>query len=886
LLRAAAAWAIVFLVSHGVHAQTHTVIKTDNNWGRTARTLLPSSGAASIVGNGGTTHQITGNVFTIPENLGKSAGQNLFHSFERFNVGAGDAALFTTTNAYVNVITRISGLSPSTINGLLMLQPAAGTRPNFFFINPNGVTFGQGAQIDVPAAFYVSTADRLEFKNFVWSASTPSGSSMTVAPPEAFGFLSKLEPVAVTFNNVDANATKGAQPSITLPAGAALHVVAGAARFDSVNISVPDGALQVRSTGTQAVQVPIDGKVSTPLNGPIDLVGTTLSTQGSGTIALEGGPMTFVNSIVQSDNAASRPAGSIMLTSSGAVSIVDGSKLSTVTSSAADAASIRVDAQSLTIDGKGRSTGIMSKGTKDASGNDTGGNAANVTVNVSDELAIANGGQISSDAESNGHAGKVTISARSITLEGYGQGTQTGIFSNAQSGSGDAGTVKVTAGETLTIRNGAQVSSNSSDAGAAGAIDVTVQSLLIEGDAAEVARGSGKGTGILSSALIGSHSGHVGTIEIKARGEVVLNNQARLDIANYARLAFPVEIDGGFISIVSPHVVLTGGSQITAETGGNVTGANVFLLPAADGKGNLLIAGDGTGKITSSINVPANAIGGIGFRSGRGFGFFPRAGNADAGNVDIRASNATLSGVNVISETSAGSNAPAGKITLAVSGTLSILHNTRIATDTAGSASAGDLRIDGGSVLLLDHSQITTSGSGQQSGNGGNIELTAKALVMNSGFIQANTGGAQASGGNVVIDAGVVVPGGALIVGGDTPARFVPGRSGINVIQAAAPDGISGNVTVAAPLLDIAGTLKGLSSEVIDARVPSRDLCRVGASSSLTPLGRGGLRPTAMGWTRPEGVATMLADRGSTPQKLTVSSMANKANDTAQRCEQ
>jgi hypothetical protein len=187
---------------------------------------------------------------------------------------------------------------------------------------------------------------------------------------------------------------------------------------------------------------------------------------------------------------------------------------------------------------------------------------------------------------------------------------------------------------------------------------------------------------------------------------------------------------------------------------------------------------------------------------------------------------------------------------------------------------------------LLDHSQITTSGSGRQSGNGGNIELTAKALVMSSGFIQANTGGAQASGGNVVIDAGVVVPGGTLIVGGNTPARFVPGQSGINIIQAAAPDGISGNVTVAAPLLDIAGTLKGLSSEVIDARVPSRDLCRVGAGSSLTPLGRGGLRPTALGWTRPEGVVTMLADRGSTPQRLTAASMADRSSNIAHRCEQ
>jgi hypothetical protein len=38
---------------------------------------------------------------------------------------------------------------------------------------------------------------------------------------------------------------------------------------------------------------------------------------------------------------------------------------------------------------------------------------------------------------------------------------------------------------------------------------------------------------------------------------------------------------------------------------------------------------------------------------------------------------------------------------------------------------------------------------------------------------------------------------------------------GINVIQAAAPDGVSGNVQIRAPALDIAGSLRGLSTEVI-----------------------------------------------------------------------
>jgi hypothetical protein len=73
------------------------------------------------------------------------------------------------------------------------------------------------------------------------------------------------------------------------------------------------------------------------------------------------------------------------------------------------------------------------------------------------------------------------------------------------------------------------------------------------------------------------------------------------------------------------------------------------------------------------------------------------------------------------------------------------------------------------------------------------------------------------------------------------------------VIQAAAPDGVSGEVRIGAPSLDIAGSLTGLSAELLSAPALTKDLCRIGAGSSLTPLGRGGLRPTSSGMIRPDG---------------------------------
>ena len=91
-----------------------------------------------------------------------------------------------------------------------------------------------------------------------------------------------------------------------------------------------------------------------------------------------------------------------------------------------------------------------------------------------------------------------------------------------------------------------------------------------------------------------------------------------------------------------------------------------------------------------------------------------------------------------------------------------------------------------------------------------------------------------------------------MFIGG-APVSFAPDVFGLNIIQAAAPNGVSGTIDLTTPVTDIAGSLHRLSTEVVSFGALAKDLCRVGASSSLTPLGRGGLRPTSAGLIRPEG---------------------------------
>jgi hypothetical protein len=211
------------------------------------------------------------------------------------------------------------------------------------------------------------------------------------------------------------------------------------------------------------------------------------------------------------------------------------------------------------------------------------------------------------------------------------------------------------------------------------------------------------------------------------------------------------------------------------------------------------------------------------------------------------------------------------------------MRNAAIVT-SAQDGNGGNILLDGGRSVVLDHSRVTTSVLGEQNGNAGDISVSATALALNNAFIQANTEAVRARGGNVLINAGVLVASGPILVGSTTPLDA--SGTGINVIQAAAPDGVSGNVQIGAPVLDIAGNLRALSTEVISAAAVGRDLCRVGASSSLTPLGRGGLRPTAAGLIRPEIHRQLITPRqADAQQRGVISARADTSQRNAYRCE-
>ena len=218
--------------------------------------LLPAAVGAQISIDGslrpGTAGPLTGPNFVIGSGVGRTVGNNLFHSFGQFNVGTGESATFTGPASIGNVISRVTGDQMSSINGLIdsrTFMPSA----NFFLLNPAGVLLGSGASLNIGGAFHLSTADYLCL-GAGRVPGRPGGREvlrqprrenvLTVAAPAAFGFLG---PPTGSIVVEGANLPGIADP----PVGQTISLVGGQIQVTGANLSPPGrpGAARQREFG-------------------------------------------------------------------------------------------------------------------------------------------------------------------------------------------------------------------------------------------------------------------------------------------------------------------------------------------------------------------------------------------------------------------------------------------------------------------------------------------------------------------------------------------------------------------------------------------------------------------------------------------------------------
>ena len=141
---------------------------------------------------------LNGPNFKIPETLGKTVGDNLFHSFSEFSLQSGQSATFTGPDSIQNILGRVTGDKVSEIDGLIRCEI---TDANLYLLNPNGFLFGKNAQVDVGGAFTLSTRESLKLgEDGQFNAVNPDQSVFTSAAPDAFGFLGENPGGAINFS--------------------------------------------------------------------------------------------------------------------------------------------------------------------------------------------------------------------------------------------------------------------------------------------------------------------------------------------------------------------------------------------------------------------------------------------------------------------------------------------------------------------------------------------------------------------------------------------------------------------------------------------------------------------------------------------------------------
>jgi filamentous hemagglutinin family protein len=565
-------------------------------------------------------------------------------------------------------------------------------------------------------------------------------------------------------------------------------------------------------------------------------------------------------------------AGNIDIAAHSHLSIVNGGMISTDTYSFGHAGDVNVRAGSITVDGQqGRFASISSSARGDGVGH-----AGNIDVTANSGLLIANGGMISTDTWSSGDAGNVNVSAGSIAIDGRGAFlAYTGISSDAleagKSGTGKAGNVNVTTSGSLSIMNG-EISSLSGGYGDAGNVKVTADTITID-------RYGGGVSGIHTDADLYLGLARAGNVDVTASGNISLFHRSQISSNTYT------PGNAGTVRVSAGNLVVLNESFISSDTYSSGNAGSVDISVADKmliGNSGVVSSSTGDSGKAGSVRVDAGMLRVDG--EGSSINASAQAGSSgQTGSVNVTAQTALIlaNGADLSIRNAATVSGTEGlsPTLLIVSSPHITLNNAQISAASTGNVAASDIQINasrqlfversrivtsanlgnGGAiglysdgVVTLTNAQVTTSVAGDK-GNGGDIAVNSAALVMNTGFIQANTAADHATGGKVGIDVQMLLTSGnTLFVGGQQPLSFAADVFGLNVIQAAAPTGVSGSIQMTSPVLDLSGSLSGLNAQLLETGGLGRSPCQSSGGSSLAQSGRGGLPPSARGLLRAE----------------------------------
>jgi filamentous hemagglutinin family protein len=658
---------------------------------------ISHAGTVVLDGKFGTSGPLSGPNYDITGGMGRTVGNNLFHSFSQFNLSAGDVANFSGPANIQNILARVTGGNASSIDGTIR---SSINGANFFLINPAGVLFGPNAAIDVSGSFAVSSANYLKLANgarFVASLGADD-SVLTTDPVVAFGFL----------NGAAGSIT--VQGTLQVPEGKTLSVVGGDISLTGGKLLAANGQINLvsaKAAGDVAIDpvtAAIDAR-SISTQGRIDINSGAMvdaSGEGGGQVMICGGRLVIADqgTSVKADTLGTQNGRGIDVELTEGLELRNGAQITTSTFGTGKGGDIAITAPSILLEGD--SFENTPRIASETFSSDPGGTGGSIIFHA-DSMTLNGAAEISTSTFGAANAGKIDITASALRLIGS-DFALTQIMANAnpfESSDAGAGGDIVIHANSVEIDNGAGLTALTTGSGNAGTIDIHTHSLTMHGG----------GIGVTTA-----FTGNGGAVRIQA-------NTVTMDQGN------------GAPSVITALTTADGvGGTISLDLGGSLRILNGSFISS-----DTLGPSDG-----GSINIHA---GSISLDKGSSIACSSPVDVGRAGEIFMRADNSILLNRNSFVSTSAPGSS-GGNITIGSGSTIRILHSQ--ITAEAG-LDGGNISLTAPQLTYLLHSTITaqadTTGSGF--GNGGNLTIDPSFLVLNNGGLISKS--SFGNGGNINI---------------------------------------------------------------------------------------------------------------------------------------
>jgi filamentous hemagglutinin family protein len=743
--------------------------------------LLPTCALAQVIRDGSIGPDqaiqpefLSSGRYDITEDMGEVSGSNLFHSFEQFDLSAGQGANFSGNASIQNIVSRVTGGAVSDINGKIN-STIDGV--NLYFLNPMGVIFGPDAKIQIPGSFNVSTADSLVFSDgavFDISQEIDSG-LLSSAPPVNFGFLSSVGESSIEVNGSDFYSNNaGLQGDLSFQANN-IRIANGAAiRASNNNISLDANNIMI--TGDSAIVSLSGGSITFSAQNDITISGDkTLVKTASELDAVAGDINISANrfffqegaSIQVASNGAGR-GGDVYIAARERISITGlGTSIKTNSGSTGPGGNILLTAQDIDVIGSDFPVdGVtINNNTIIESHSSSTGSGGNITLFAENSLTLSGEKAFLASFNNNGGTGgDISVSAQQVFLQDDSQI----ITHSSSSNTGTGGDIDVRAGQDMLVSEGAIIRSLAGGLDNGGAVNINVSENLTV---------SGLITGIVSLSFAQANGGDVNIeanrIELSNSAEVFSYNQGSgrgADITMHAQediilsqglggidadnlqpriVSQTIEGgDGGDILLIARNIEIESDAPIKSHTRSNGQGGGIHLQ--AD---RITLQGlnetSGDSEVLSELGLSSDAgtstSGSVAIFNDdvytTNLNFASSAINTDAvgdaGDISLHAQLIEFTdGASV--ETNTDISGDGASISLVAdivnfSGTNSSGASSMLHTSTSHIAPAGDIRISARQVTLREGAVLFSENVVGALGATGSIYVTASEQVSISG---------------------------------------------------------------------------------------------------------------------------------------------------------